>query len=368
LTDTGNVPVDARLDLANLAGDGFDLTNLALWRDVDGDGRLSPPDQPLVPGGTITLAVGESVDLLVGAQVPPGAPGPSAAWLMLRASGAAGASAVVIDTTLTPVAVVPPTMAFYHDAGFTRVQRVAATGAPLYLEAVAPGCNSDPTRPDTVTITLVSQLTGDIERYRAVETGPATGRFRVLPQIATALASPGSGISGSGVLDESPDDQVTAALAGCGAASTTAQIWIDPAGTVFDARNDRPESGVQVTLVDVTGAGNGGHPGAPATVTAADGSPAPSTVTTDASGRFQFAGVPASTYRLDVTPPATHRFPSSVAPTSRAARVATRRRSPIPPAAPGRRCRSRLAVSRPITRPCSATGCASAPARRPATR
>ena len=32
LTDTGNVPVDARLDLANLAGDGFDLTSLALWR------------------------------------------------------------------------------------------------------------------------------------------------------------------------------------------------------------------------------------------------------------------------------------------------------------------------------------------------
>lgn len=51
ITDTGNVPLDARLDLANLAGDGFDLASLALWRDMDGDGRLSPADAPLTPGG-----------------------------------------------------------------------------------------------------------------------------------------------------------------------------------------------------------------------------------------------------------------------------------------------------------------------------
>ncbi|MFI5371393.1 MAG: hypothetical protein ACHQ52_07515, partial [Candidatus Eisenbacteria bacterium] len=315
ITDTGNVSVDARLDLANFAGDGFDLASLALWRDVDDDGRVSPGDTPLVPGGTITLAVGESATLLVSASVPANAPGPSSAWLMLRASTPGGASALAIDTTLTLAATAPPAMAFYRDAGFGQIQRVTGTGAPLYLQADAPGCDTDPTRPDTVTITLVSQRTGDIERYRAVETGPSTGRFRVLPQIVTALSSPGSAVSGSGVLDESPDDQITATLAGCGAASTIALVWIDPAGTVFDAHDDRPVPGARVTLIDVTGAGNGGNPGGPASVTGPDGVTAfPSTVFTDASGRFQFPEVPASSYRLEIVPPATHRFPSAVTP------------------------------------------------------
>ena len=325
LTDTGNVAVTTRLDLGNLAGDDFDLVAPGLWRDVDGDRRLSPADSPIAPGSSITLVPGESADLLVTARTPAGAPalafaraltaaGITTAWLELRATTGGGVTRTAVDTVRLSAPIPLPTLAFYRDAGFAQTERVSSTGAPLYLEAVAPGCDADPTRPDTLSITLVSQLTGDLERYRAAETGPSTGRFRVLPNVATALSAPGSAISGSGVLDESPDDVVTASLAGCGATSTSAIVWIDPAGTVFDSRDGRPLAGARVTLVDETGAGNGGHPGAPATVLGPDGvSIYPSTVITDATGRYPFPSVPAGSYRLAIVPPSSYRFPSALA-------------------------------------------------------
>ena len=66
-------------------------------------------------------------------------------------------------------------------------------------------------------------------------------------------------------------------------------------------------------LVDVTGAGNGGRPGEPATVLAADGlTPAPASVVTSTDGAFAFPLVQPSTYRMRVTPPRGFSFPSEL--------------------------------------------------------
>src|SRR5262249_1307534 len=111
------------------------------------------------------------------------------------------------------------------------------------------------------------------------------------------------------------NDQIVASLSGCGAASVAATILVDPQGVVFDSRSNANIAGALVTLIDVTGNGNGGHPGAPATVVQFDGvTPAPSTVTTAADGRFQFPQVLPSTYQISVKPPANYSFPSTVLP------------------------------------------------------
>jgi uncharacterized repeat protein (TIGR01451 family) len=84
-----------------------------------------------------------------------------------------------------------------------------------------------------------------------------------------------------------------------------------PSGFVSDSHTDLPLGGARVTLIDATGAGNGGFPGAPARVFDWDGTtPLQSDVTTTADGRYVFPWVAAGTYRLRVDPPPGYRFPS----------------------------------------------------------
>jgi uncharacterized repeat protein (TIGR01451 family) len=251
------------------------------------------------------------VDVLTGGTIPAGAAPLTLAMLQVTATELTGGTVVTaIDTVHALTAPVPPSMAFYTDASYSVSTITSAAGLPLYLEARAPACNTDPSRADTITITAVSQRTGASQSYAAVETAPASGVFRVVPPIPTMLVA-GGGTAPAGVLAIGLDDQVDATLAGCGSASTSTQIWIDPAGVVFDSRSDTPVSGTRVTLIDVTGLGNGGLVGGPARVFQSDGTtPAPSTILTDATGRYLFPNVPPSTYRLDVTPPSNYVFPS----------------------------------------------------------
>jgi len=45
--------------------------------------------------------------------------------------------------------------------------------------------------------------------------------------------------------------------------SVTATILVDPAGVVFDSHSNALVAGAKVTLIDVTGNGNGGNPNSP---------------------------------------------------------------------------------------------------------
>lgn len=209
----------------------------------------------------------------------------------------------------------PPGISYYFDASFAKTIRATPISSPLFIQVNAAACNLDPTVIESRTITLQSALTGDTETFTATETGPNTGIFRVSPPVPMRDARVNPVVSGNKIMEVLINDQLTASLAGCGAANVTAVVLIDPAGVIFDSHSNALVAGASVTLIDVTGAGNGGQPNAPASVFLFDGvTPAPSTVVTGSNGQFQFPQVLPSTYRLDVVPPRSFTFPSTVPP------------------------------------------------------
>ena len=228
------------------------------------------------------------------------------------------AQALNSDTVTVSVPLGPPSIQYYTDTTFTQTAMVATIGGAIHLQADAASCNLNPLVAETHVITITSNQSHDLEQFLAVETGPNTGIFQV-QSVPLADASKVPVAQNDGVLEVYRNELLTATIQGCGSGSSSAvaSIVVDPLGIVFDSHTNSPVSGVQVTLIDVTGQGNGGHPGQPATVVLADGkTPAPSTVTTLSDGAYQFPGVATSTYKLQVTPPNGYKFPSSLSPSS----------------------------------------------------
>lgn len=222
---------------------------------------------------------------------------------------------LVSNTVVLALPTSAPAIHFFATPQFAATAVQTAAGRPLYVQVDAAMCNTDSLRPDTVPVTVSSQLSGDSEVYTAVETGPNTGLFRILPDVPTANAALRVVATGNGVLEVLRNDLVSATITSCGGVSAraTTDLLIDPSGVVYDSRSNLPVAGATVELIDVTGAGNGGRPGQAATVFAADGStPAPSTVVTAADGVFAFPLVAPSTYRLRVAPPGGFVFPSAL--------------------------------------------------------
>jgi uncharacterized repeat protein (TIGR01451 family) len=219
------------------------------------------------------------------------------------------------NTVVLALPTYPASIGFYASNAFSRQASQSSPGRPLFVQVDAAVCNADPLTIGTVTVTLVSLLTGDTEAFTAVETGVNTGIFRILPDVPTADGSLRIVASGDGVLEVLRNDTVTASVSGCGgvAVAVSTFLLVDPSGVVYDSKTNKPVAGVTVQLIDVTGAGNGGTPGGPAVVFKADGvTPAPSVVVTAADGVFEFPLVLSSTYRLSITPPGGYTFPSTL--------------------------------------------------------
>jgi uncharacterized repeat protein (TIGR01451 family) len=221
------------------------------------------------------------------------------------------------NTVALPLPARAALITFYTGGTYVTPAIQNTPGRPLFVQTDAALCNANPGAVDTVPVTLTSQLTGDVETFTGVETGPNTGLFRIQPQVPTANAALRVVAAADGVLEVLRNDIVTATVAACagGAATATTTLLIDPSGIVYDSRTNQPLAGAGVQLIDVTGAGNGGHPGQPAIVLDFDAvTPAPSSVSTAADGVFTFPLVQPSTYRLRVTPPPGFLFPSSLPP------------------------------------------------------
>ena len=222
------------------------------------------------------------------------------------------------NTVLLSLPAHPVGISFFTGSTFTTPSIQNTVGNPLFVQADAAACNTDPTQIGTVPITLVSKLTGDTETYTGIETGPNTGLFRILPNVPTANAALHVVASGDGILEVLRDDVLTATITSCGgiSVSATTTLLIDPSGTVYDSHTGKPVAGATVQLIDVTGAGNGGHPGAPAAVFQVDLTAAPSQVVTGADGYFIFPIVLDSTYQLRISTLVGYTFPSSLPPLS----------------------------------------------------
>lgn len=219
------------------------------------------------------------------------------------------------NTVVLPLPVYLASISFYTGTGYSLPSVQSTPGNPLFVQVNAAACNANPVTIATVPVTLTSQLTGDVETFTAIETGPNTGLFRILPHVPTANAAVTVVAAGNGVLEVLRDDLITASITACGgvSVSATTTLLIDPRGVVYDSRTNVPVAGASVQLIDVTGAGNGGNAGGPAAVLQPDGvTSAPSVVVTGADGSYAFPLVLPSTYRLLVTPPAGFAFPSSL--------------------------------------------------------
>lgn len=239
------------------------------------------------------------------------------AFVFYRTDGVSENQVSPSNLVTVDIPITCPDVVLFTDETFTLPTQSLESGAPLFIQVEAPFLNVFSTVPDVIDLELSSEGTGDFERIAFVETGANTGVFRRDTSGGTSLSIPSSldsSVAEDGTVQiTTPDVLVAIVRNGCQDALTQFQILIDPAGIVFDSRTGDRISGAQVTLIDVTGSGNAGNAGGPATVFDFDGvTPAPSTLITSVDGVFQFPRVAPSTYRIDVIPPGEYTFPSVV--------------------------------------------------------
>jgi uncharacterized repeat protein (TIGR01451 family) len=204
-----------------------------------------------------------------------------------------------------------PWLNFYGKDTYEKVTSTTAVGRPIYVQIVAARCNLNSSVAESIRVVCKSQKTGDTEEFDAIEVGPNSGVFRIPNPIPTHDVR-NHAIQTNGIIETSALDTLTA-TADCNGAMAINNLLVDPRGVVFDSRTNAPIAGATVTLIDVTGAGNGGNAGGPATVIDFDGvTPAASTLVTSEDGTFIFPLVAPSTYRYAITVPPNYSFPSQV--------------------------------------------------------
>jgi hypothetical protein len=113
LTNTGNIATAYTVAVASLTGDSYDLSNLQVIRDANGNGTFDVGETVLTPGQPIYLNPGESADLAIIGSVPTDAATNSVSRTRLIAtiagpapgapSGDFPTTAVTVTDTLTTV-------------------------------------------------------------------------------------------------------------------------------------------------------------------------------------------------------------------------------------------------------------------------
>ena len=102
VTNTGNVGSTYAMAYGNLAGDSYDLSGLTLYQDLNGNGVVDPGEPALAAGAGISVAAGQSVDLVLQGQIGAAVPvGQTALINFTVTSLAQGATATVQDSVLT---------------------------------------------------------------------------------------------------------------------------------------------------------------------------------------------------------------------------------------------------------------------------
>ncbi|WP_293884291.1 hypothetical protein [Sphingomonas sp.] len=189
-------------------------------------------------------------------------------------------------------------------------------GEPLVIRVTSAVDNRDPSRVDTLTVTLKTPA-GDEETLVLGESGVNTGQF--VGMIRTSPVPP-SPVLHDCELSLQPGDKLqldSVRADGSLIANTPVEVLIDPYGAVFDSRDATPINGTTVTLIDA-------DTGAPATVYGDDGTSLfPSTLVTGTTvvdargatytfpaGEYRFPFAKPGRYKLLVRPPSPYTVPS----------------------------------------------------------
>ena len=233
---------------------------------------------------------------------------------------------IVIDAASDNVIAFLPsngaTIDYYTDDTFGKKTGTSSIGRKLYLQASAAACNEFKSRIDTTEITLQSFETSDTEKFIGIETGINTSLFRIAGGVPTRDAADFDVEIGNDIL-ETVEDDVIQAILNCSGINNTGgggegarietTVIVDPYGIVFDSETNQPIQNAKVTVIDVTGANNGGDAGGRAKVFETDGTtPAPSEYITGPDGRFAFRYLETGTYKVEVETPEGYTFSSEV--------------------------------------------------------
>jgi uncharacterized repeat protein (TIGR01451 family) len=195
-------------------------------------------------------------------------------------------------------------------------------GEPIFVQLTDLDQNLDPTRAETVIVTIADSVTGVLDVIRLTETGPDTGKFigYIQSKDSHAQAKPGED-SYKDTLPLSIDSTIKASYTDIvdSSDSSTDALLVDPYGIVFDSVTGKPVDGAVITLIDT-------DTGKPATVLGDDGlTPFPATVTTGSAfvvsgttyayppGGFRYPFVNPGNYSFQVTPPPGYSAPSTKA-------------------------------------------------------
>ena len=314
------IPVNTSFLALGPAGEALPLYHL-LGQPINSYSSVAPADLSKVDAVAFGFAApvqpGETVARRLSVRLNANASGPTLnqARLWYSDAGSAAPQATDSNTVLLSLAPLPPSLRLYADAQYAKPLTALSAGQPFYAAIDGAQCNTDPGRAERHTLSVSAQLSGDVEHFVATETAANSGVFRVEPQVPTRDAVATPAVSGDGLLSVLPNDKLTMSLQGCGTTLMEASVLVDPFGVVFDSKTDALVAGATVTLIDVTGAGNGGLAGGLARVFLADGlTRAPSVLVTGAAGHYQFPLVAPSVYRLQVQPPGEYSFPSQLSP------------------------------------------------------
>ena len=102
VTNTGNITTAYALTFNNAVGDNYDLTGLTLYQDSNGNGSVDPNESVLANGFIITLAPGQSMDVVLQGLVSANVPLNQTALINLTAtSQVQGISQTVTDNVIT---------------------------------------------------------------------------------------------------------------------------------------------------------------------------------------------------------------------------------------------------------------------------
>lgn len=194
-----------------------------------------------------------------------------------------------------------------------------ARNEPIFVRVVSYDANLNPAVADQILITL-STNGGDSEVLQLTETGLSTGVF--VGSVQSVFAAIGTAPTpNDGKITISSHNEILTQIynhlnctSGANIATSSSGL-IDPYGIVFDSKTGAPVNGATISKIDIL-------TGLPATVYCNDavtvlpqpvisGQPTICDATM-AAGGYHFPLVHVGNYRLVVTPPPGHSFPSSV--------------------------------------------------------